>query len=218
MNRIENPAVGGSRRPDFAFIAWIVALAVAAILTAGCEPQSAESNQAVKRQAPMAAFAPADVVKRGEYLVTVGVCDDCHTPWKMGPDGPEPDMSRRLSGHPEGLQMEPAPVWNGSWPMVMAATHTAWSGPWGVSYTRNLTPDVNTGIGVWTEDIFINTLRNGRHWGVARPILPPMPWLNYRKMTDDDLRAVFAYLRSIPPVHNRVPEAVIAPPPSAVSR
>lgn len=75
----------------------------------------------------------------------------------------------------------------------------------------NLTPEMQTGIGVWTDEIFIATLRNGRHWGVARPILPPMPWQNYRNMTDEDLAAVFAYLRQLPPIVNQVPQPVIVP-------
>ena len=89
--------------------------------------------------------------------------------------------------------------------MTAAATNTAWAGPWGVSFTANLTPDEDTGIGAWSEDIFIATLRTGKHWGQSRQILPPMPWFNYGKMSDDDLKAVYAYLRSIPPVKNRVP-------------
>jgi hypothetical protein len=84
-----------------------------------------------------------------------------------------------------------------------------------VSYSSNLTPDQNTGIGVWTEEIFIKTLRSGRHWGQARPILPPMPWQSLAQMTDEDLKAVYAYLRSIPPIQNRAPESVPAPPPAA---
>ena len=96
--------------------------------------------------------------------------------------------------------------------MTAAATGTAFAGPWGVSFTANLTPDRNTGLGIWTEEMFIKTLRTGKHWGVSRDILPPMPWFNYREMNDDDLKAVFAYLRSIRPVANHVPEPL--PPPS----
>lgn len=124
-------------------------------------------------------------------------------------------MSRMLSGHPESLRMPPAPAAQGPWLWSGAETNTAFAGPWGVSYATNLTPDQNTGIGVWTEDIFVKTLRTGRHWGVARPILPPMPWQNYSRMSDEDLAAIYAYLRSIPAVHNRVPEAAVAPPPAA---
>jgi hypothetical protein len=85
---------------------------------------------------------------------------------------------------------------------------TAWAGPWGISYAANLTSDRNTGLGIWTEEIFTNTMRTGKHYGVARDILPPMPWQSVAAMTDEDLKAVFEYLRSVPPVKNRVPEPV----------
>ncbi len=78
-------------------------------------------------------------------------CGDCHTPWKMGANGPEPDMTRMLSGHPESMVLPPAPAPSGPWMASLAATMTAWSGPWGVSYTANLTPDPETGLGKWTE-------------------------------------------------------------------
>ena len=87
-------------------------------------------------------------VARGKYLVTTSGCHDCHTPSKMGPNGPEPDMTRMLSGHPQDLEMPPAPVLPpGPWAVAVAATSTAWSGPWGVSFTANLTPDPETGLG-----------------------------------------------------------------------
>ena len=151
---------------------------------------------------------------RGKYLVTIGGCHDCHTPWTVLPDGTVgPDMTRALSGHPEGVPIqEAAQVKGTSWGWAGAATNTAFSGPWGVSFAANLTPDENTGTGIWTFDIFRNTIRNGRHWGVARPLLPPMPWFNYREMTDEDLAAVFAYIHSLPPVRNKVQEPL---PPKA---
>ena len=149
-------------------------------------------------------------VERGEYLVSIAGCNHCHTPWKMGPKGPEPDLTRMLSGHPQDVEMPPAPTIEGPWQWIGAATNTAFSGPWGVSYAFNLTPDEHTGIGIWTEDIFIKTMRTGRHWGTSRPILPPMPWENLNAMTDEDLRSLFAYLRTIPAVSNRVPEPIIA--------
>jgi mono/diheme cytochrome c family protein len=153
-------------------------------------------------------------VARGEYLVTIGGCNDCHTPLKMGANGPEPDMSRALSGHPQDLVMPPAPKSDGPWVWSAAGTNTAFAGPWGISYTRNLTPEPLTGIGIWTEDMFIKTIRSGRHWGVGRPILPPMPWFNYAKASDEDLKSIYAYLRTIKPIKNEVPEAVVAPPPT----
>lgn len=157
-------------------------------------------------------------IKRGEYLVTLGGCNDCHTPWKMGANGvPEPDMTRMLSGHPEGMPLPPPPKPVGPWLMAVAATNTAWAGPWGTSYTMNLTPDENTGMGIWTEDMFFKSMRTGKHMGTSRPIMPPMPWFNYGKATDEDLRSIYVYLRSIPPIKNRVPdyEEPKGPPPSA---
>jgi hypothetical protein len=84
-----------------------------------------------------------------------------------------------------------------------------------VSYAINITPDEATGIGSWTEEIFVNAMRSGRHWGQSRPILPPMPWPAYARMTDEDLKAVYAYLRTVPAISNQAPEAIVAPPPTA---
>ena len=153
-------------------------------------------------------------VARGEYLVRTSGCHDCHTPFKLGKNGPEPDMTRALSGHPESLVVPAPPKLEGPWTWTAVGTNTAFAGPWGISYTMNLTPDTNTGIGIWTEDIFIKTLRTGRHWGVGRPIMPPMPWPVYGQMTDEDLKAIFAYLRTVKPIHNRVPDAVVAEAPA----
>ena len=156
-----------------------------------------------------AAQAYTPNVEHGAYMVRAMGCNDCHTPWKMGPKGPEPDMSRALTGHPENLKMPPAPqLPEGPWVAVIGATQTAWSGPWGVSFTANLTPDKETGLGDWTEDMFIKTMRTGLHQGKGRPILPPMPWTMIGKLTDNDLKDVFAYLQSLPPVKNRVPAPV----------
>jgi cytochrome c553 len=157
-------------------------------------------------------------VARGKYLVTVAACHDCHSPKVFGPHGePMPDTTRLLSGHPEIM---PSPSWE---PVDLqqrnnaASTNsmmTAWAGPWGVSFTANLTPDTSTGIGEWTEETFIRAIRTGKHQGYSngRDILPPMPWFVYRNFTDQDLKAIWAYLRSIPPVKNQVPLPV---PPGA---
>lgn len=155
----------------------------------------------------------ADLVARGKLLVTFGGCHDCHTPKNMTPQGPVPDMTRQLSGHPAG---EPLPPFDkkaltpGYW-MMMAPDLQTYVGPWGVSYPANLTPDEQTGIGLWTEDIFIATMKTGKHMGTGRPILPPMMTENIRIMPDSDLKAIYAYLRSIPPIKNVVPQPV-APP------
>jgi hypothetical protein len=125
----------------------------------------------------------------------------------MGDNGvPEPDMTRMLSGHPEGMKMPPAPAPSGPWIASIAGTFTAFAGPFGTTYSINLTPDTNTGIGIWTEDMFVKSLRTGKHMGTSRPIQPPMPWMWYSKATDEDLKAIYAYLRTVPPIVNRVPD------------
>jgi mono/diheme cytochrome c family protein len=152
--------------------------------------------------------------EHGKYLVeAIGGCNDCHTPYKMGDNGPEPDMTRMLSGHPSDLQLPPPPAAKGPWIAGVDATFTAWWGPWGISYTKNLTPDKETGLGLWTEQQFVDTIRNGREQGHGRQLLPPMPWEGFRNMTDDDLKSIFAFLKTIPAIKNKVPDPVIAPPP-----
>ena len=86
---------------------------------------------------------------------------------------------------------------------------TAWVGPWGTSFARNLTPDKETGLGSWTEEMFIKALRTGKDMGEGRPILPPMPWEDFGKSTDSDLKAVFAYLKSLKPVKNAVHDPIL---------
>lgn len=173
--------------------------ATALLLSLGCALPALASDSA---------SAADPRIERGKYLVnSIGVCHDCHTPWKDGPNGPEPDMSRMLSGHPESMRLPPPPALpEGPWIAAWAATNTAISGPWGISYTANLTPDPDTGLGKWTAQTFKDTIRNGRRMGRGRELLPPMPWAVYRNMTDEDLEAIFAYLQSIPAVRNQVPE------------
>jgi mono/diheme cytochrome c family protein len=162
-------------------------------------------------QAAPAASAAARV-ERGAYLVRTVGCNDCHTPFKLGPAGPEPDMTRALSGHPADIVMPPPPkLPEGPWGWTGAVTNTAFAGPWGVSFTANLTPDPDTGLGKWTEEMFLAALRTGRHEGKGRPILPPMPYKFYGTMNDDDLKAIFAYLQSLKPIRNRVPNPVDPP-------
>jgi hypothetical protein len=154
-------------------------------------------------------------VERGKYLVTTSACHDCHTPKIEGPGGkPILDEKRWLSGHPEKA---PYPTWipaDLQERNAMALTNpmlTAWAGPWGVSFAFNLTPDKETGIAEWSENNFIQAMRTGKHQGQpnGRDILPPMPWEIYGKMTDDDLKAIYAYLRTIPAVKNQVPLPVL---------
>lgn len=165
----------------------------------------------VTSAAPGASEGRAPSVERGAYLVRIMGCNHCHTPYRLGPAGPEPDMSRALSGHPAAFAMSAPPALEGGWTWLGAGTNTAFAGPWGVSFSANLTPDPETGLGRWTADTFIQTMRSGRHEGRGRPVLPPMPVENLAALTDADIRDLFAYLQSLPPVHNRVPSPVDPP-------
>jgi hypothetical protein len=150
-----------------------------------------------------------DPLKRGEYLATIGGCHDCHTPKIFNGGAMELDKARLLSGHRADASLPDVPanvIGPDQWGALANADLTAWAGPWGISYAANLTPDKKTGIGEWQVESFILAMRNGKHAGVGRPILPPMPWFNYAQMPDEDLRAVFAYLLTLPAIANKVPE------------
>lgn len=152
-------------------------------------------------------------IERGAYLVHAMGCADCHTPLKMGPHGPAPDLSRGLSGHPQGMVLQaPAAPAGSPWNWGGAATNTAFWGPWGVSYAANLTPDA-TGIGAWTPEQFVQAMRKGQHAGSGRPLAPPMPWQAFGQLSEADLRAIFAYLHAQPAIANAVP--AYQPPTSA---
>ena len=178
--------------------AW-EALATAALLTAA---------PAVVAQP---ATANKDQIKRGEYLSIIGGCNDCHSPKLMTPKGPVPDPARLLSGHPASAQLPPVPagvLGPGKWAAMTNDDLTAWVGRWGITFAANLTPDAATGMGAWTADQFIQTMRTGKHLGVGRPILPPMPVAALAKASDADLKALFAYLKSLKPIQNQVPAPI----------
>lgn len=196
---------------------WWLALATvgtmcATLWIAGC--QSAQSPKGTPASSGKGESTATNLVERGRYLVTVAACDDCHTPLKMGSNGPERDMSRRLSGHPASEKVTP-PSLGQTWTIAVSASRTAFAGPWGVAFAANLTPDEETGIGIWDEQMFINAIRSGKHWGQGRPLAPIMPWQSYAQLSDDDLKAIFAFLKSLPPIKNEVPELI--PPPGAKS-
>jgi len=176
-------------------LAGVTVVATAAFSAAGS--QAPASGSASPAQSP---------VERGKYFVLVQDCNGCHTPFKNG----EPDMTRMLSGHPQDITITAAPKLPPGWAVSISDTNTAWSGPWGISFTTNLTPDRDTGIGGWTEDMFVKTIRNGKHLGGGRGLLPPMPWKMYGNLTDADLKAVYAYLKTIPAIRNKVPSPMLA--------
>jgi cytochrome c553 len=169
-----------------------------------CQQQSTE-----KLSTAEANLSKEAQVKRGEYLVSFAMCDDCHTPKTMTEHGPVFDMSRRFSGHPAEEPFDTTGMKNlvtKNFVAVFSPGLTAALGPWGVSYAANLTPD-DTGLGNWTEAQFMKAIREGKSKGMdgSRPLLPPMPWEVVKNMSDEDLKAVFAYLQSVKPIKNVVP-------------
>jgi hypothetical protein len=149
-------------------------------------------------------------IARGKYLVNFGGCNDCHTPKVYTEMGPVPDTTRLLSGHPAD-EILPAGdvdmIAPGKWVMT-EKNFTAWAGPWGISYSANLTPDNATGIGTLSEELFIKSLREGKWMGVGRPLMPPMPWPGVGSISDEDLGCIYAYLMSLKPINNQVPRPV----------
>jgi len=165
------------------------------------------NNETKTAAAQTTVISKDSLIKRGEYLVNVIGCDDCHSPKIMGPNGPMPDMEHRFAGYMSTLPLgkPDLSVMKNGW-MLMSMDLTAASGPWGISYSANISSD-ETGIGSWTEEQFIKCLREGKLKGLdnSRPLLPPMPWPNFAKLSDTDLKAMFAFLKSTKPIENVVP-------------
>jgi mono/diheme cytochrome c family protein len=191
---------------EIQFVAVALALFSASVLVS-CSETTADSNKTEQAAAPLSDSA---IIKRGEYLVGILGCQDCHSPKRMGAQGPEIIPELHLSGHPAGQplgKVVPEALKNG-W-MLFGPGGTAAVGPWGVSFAANLTSDT-TGIGSWSYDQFKTALTQGKSKGLvtARPLLPPMPWPNYTHMAEEDMKAVFAYLKSTKPVNNVVPAPI----------
>jgi mono/diheme cytochrome c family protein len=193
-------------------VVLLACVSTASVISACNRPANEPPGTNAVPSATAPAGAPAPLtgqaqIDRGHMLVLGGGCHDCHTPKKFGPNGPEADMDRMLSGHPQDAKIN-APIKNdpkSPW-QIHANDHlTAWTGAWGVSFAANLTPDQNTGLGIWTEQMFVDAIKKGKHMGTSRQILPPMPWNWYGQLPDEDLKAIFAYLKSIKPIANRVP-------------
>ena len=188
---------------------FFVALAALFLLVATVGVTTSVMSQ--RKKSSSGKFPKDSMVKRGQYLVMTSACHDCHSPKIFTKMGPIPDTTRLLSGHPADQKLPDVPpgvLGPDKWGALTTNDLTAWVGPWGTSFTQNLTPDVETGIGSWTEDMFIKAIRNGKHMGVGRQILPPMPWDMYRNMNDDDLKAIFAFLKSLPAISNAVPDPI----------
>lgn len=183
-------------------IAGVLVTASACILLA-CQSSSAGENG----KKPL---SQTDLVKRGEYLVNSIGCDDCHSPKRMGDRGPEIIDELRLSGYPADRPVQPVDtnVVKKGW-VMMGPDLTLAVGPWGMSFASNISSD-ETGIGNWSDAQFLKAMREGKFKGLdnSRPLLPPMPWMVYRNLTDEDIRSIFAYLKSSKPVQNVVPAPI----------
>lgn len=128
-------------------------------------------------QVPANAVSPE--VERGQYLVNIAGCNDCHTPgYFLG----KPDMTRYLGGSEVGFELPGLGVFHGP----------------------NLTPDKETGLGAWTDAQIVAALQTGKRPD-GRELAPIMPWHAFAKLTRQDVDAIVAFLRSVPTVKNKVP-------------
>ena len=177
------------------------------VTSCNSQKEEAKDSETYKPAEPI----KVDPIERGNLLVNAIGCHDCHTPKKMTEKGPVLDMDRLLSGHPSDEVLPPYDSNTAKSYVLFSMGLTTATGPWGTSFAANLTPD-DTGIGAWTEAQFLNAIKNGKYKGLdgSRQILPPMPWESYRNLPDDDLKAIFAYLKSIKPVENIVPAAILS--------
>jgi len=185
----------------------VASLFVAAVVTA-CKKETSENTETVKTETQESSvMSQQEMIVRGKYLVTIGGCHDCHTPKVMTDKGPALDTTRLLSGHnkDEKLPLLDKNAGKDGWARFTMGL-TAAVGPWGTSFAANLTPH-DTGIGSMTFEQFETVLRRGKYKGMdgSRDLLPPMPWFNFIDAKEEDLRAIFAYLKSLPPVDNQVP-------------
>ena len=178
-----------------------------------CNQGQADNTEPTQDSTQTQAALPAyggfeDQVAWGKHIVAIGGCNDCHTPKKMEPMGPEDNMDLELSGAPSQAPKISINRKEIESKGLAVSNFTEWIGPWGISYPANISSDSTTGIGSWTEDQFILCIRKGKYGGVTggRTLLPPMPWQGIGQMTDEELKAVFAYLQSTKPIHNIVPQ------------
>jgi hypothetical protein len=169
-----------------------------------------KNNPAPRNTTAEEAPGQEDIVKQGKHLVEIMGCNDCHSPKKVGPKGPEIIEELLLSGYPSDrpvVTFDSKLIKEGF--AMFYPDLTAAAGPWGISFAANLTPD-ETGIGNWSEEQFKKALTEGKLKGLdgSRTLLPPMPWVNYISLTDEEIHAVFTYLKSIKPVKNIVPNPI----------
>ena len=166
----------------------LVALSTAAFVLWAQTP--APSGSTVKPPAPKKSTPPSAKtsaaatsqkakIELGRKLVMVSACNDCHTPGTLFG---APDFERELSGSEVG-----------------------WQGPWGTTYARNLTPDLDTGLGYYKEQEIVDALKSGRRLD-GSPMLPPMPWQNLAAYSDNELHAIAAFILSVKAISHKVPD------------
>jgi len=176
---------------------------------------NSKSEYSEKKENENVSLSKEDLVKRGEYLVTVIGCDHCHTPKKMTDHGPIPDMDRRFMGFPASdsiAEINKDVLGPGKW-ILLNNDLTAAVGPWGVTFGANITSD-DTGIGTWSFEQFKKSITEGKYKGMdnSRPVMPPMPWESIRELEENDLKSIYEFLQASKPIENVVPAYI--PPPS----
>ncbi|MGY5850101.1 diheme cytochrome c-553 [Salegentibacter sp. F14] len=188
---------------------FIIYLLLCSIIS--CKQAEAEKDyHSVPLIAEMDSITKKDLVKRGEYLVNTIGCQDCHSPKRMGNQGPEYIEELAFSGYQASSELPPISqdALKKGW-MLMNHDLTAAVGPWGISFAANLTSD-DTGIGTWSFEQFKRSLTEGKLKGQpnGRMLLPPMPWQNFKNLKEEDLRAMYEYFLSTEPVNNPVPAPI----------
>ena len=152
-----------------------------------------------------------DEIEKGRIITEIFGCVDCHSPKIMEGEFLVNDPDKLFSGHPQDnvLPMFPPDIIGpDKWRGLFTDGMTAWGGPWGISYSANLTPDKKTGIGKLTEENFVSILNIGIHSNMNRKLMQPMPWKEISELEDEDIKAVYKYLRTVKPIKNKVPESV----------
>jgi hypothetical protein len=181
-------------------------------LFSGCKSRSNPESYAVKPDSTIAepaALTGDQLVERGKYLITAIGCRDCHNPKKMGQQGPEDIPGLEFSGYQASDPLPPIDKKATAAWFLFTMNLNAAVGPWGVTYAANITSDPS-GIGSWPEENFLRALKEGKYKGLenSRPLSPVMPWMNIRYFSDEDLRGMYAYLKTTNPVNNVVPMAI----------
>jgi hypothetical protein len=196
---------------------FIIGFGLIVVVTAAVVACNNSNKPSEKNEGLAVTQDHSQLIEKGRYLVTIMGCNDCHSPKKFGPAGPEIDSSLMFAGHIAERKIAKVNAEDAANWVMFNHDLTAFVGPWGVSYAANISSDKETGIGTWNEEQFFRAMRQGKYKGApqGRNLLPPMPWTMYRHSTDDDLKAIFAFLKSTPPIKNNVPSPL---PPDQISK